>query len=423
MMWRNRFRSPDLSAGASAKAERLALHGSSGHGRSGDEPRDRDRREHAWPSRHGAPPWWPASEPWPPQSGARPWRRRRARFVRRIAVVFALLLVLSVVGAITLVSSVMATLKGSPYNLLKGSPGSAGAVSPFAIAAVAAVVIVAAGVFALLMRRVAMPLSDVVAGAGRVASGDYAVRLAEHGPTSLRSVARAFNNMTAQLHAQDQQRRDLMADVAHELRTPLTVMQGQLEGLLDGVYPRDDERLNEVLDHTRLLARLVEDLRTLAHAESGTLGLRKEATDLGVLVHDAAAAFASDAAAKNVVVRVEDRDELPLVDVDPVRIREVLMNLLSNALRHSGSGGGITIRTEARHDAIVVSVRDTGAGIPPEVLPRIFDRFYKGPASHGSGLGLTIARNLVVSHGGEISAESRVGEGTTVTFTLPRVAV
>jgi signal transduction histidine kinase len=148
--------------------------------------------------------------------------------------------------------------------------------------------------------------------------------------------------------------------------------------------------------------------------------LRKEPTDLGVLVHDALAAFASEAAAKNVVIQVEDREELPLVDVDPVRIREVLMNLISNALRHSRSDGIVAIRTEARREAIVVSVRDAGAGIPPEVLPRIFDRFYKGATSHGSGLGLTIARNLVVAHGGEISAESSVGEGTTVTFTLPR---
>jgi signal transduction histidine kinase len=334
--------------------------------------------------------------------------------MRRIAVVFALLFLLSAVGAITVVSSILATLKGSPVN--------DGGASSWAIVVVAGIALVAAGSFALLIRRVAMPLSDVVTAAGRVASGDYAVRVAEHGPPSLRSVARAFNNMTAQLHAQDQQRRHLMADIAHELRTPLTVVQGQLEGLIDGVYPRDVARLNEVLDHTRLLARLVEDLRTLAHAESGTLGLKKEPTDLSVLIHDAVGAFASDEAASNVVIRVEDRDELPLVDVDPVRIREVLMNLLSNALGHSKPGGSIIVRTEALDEAIVVSVADTGAGIPPEALPRIFDRFYKGASSHGSGLGLTIARNLVVSHGGDISAESRVGEGTTVTFMLPRAS-
>jgi two-component system OmpR family sensor kinase/two-component system sensor histidine kinase BaeS len=375
----------------------------------------------AGPSPSGAPPWWPANEPWPPPAG-HPWRRGRARFVRRIAVVFALFLVLSAVGAITLVSWLVATLKGPPSSFFNWSPYNDGAASPWAIVAVAGIVLLAAGSFALLMRRIAMPLSDVVAAAGRVASGDYAVRVAEHGPRPLRSVARAFNNMTAQLHAQDQQRRHLMADIAHELRTPLTVVQGQLEGLIDGVYPRDAARLNEVLDHTRLLARLVEDLRTLAHAESGTLGLKKEPTDLAVLIHDAVAAFASDAAAKGVVIRVEDRDELPLVDVDPVRIREVLTNLVSNALRHSATGGSITITTDARDAAIVVSVADTGAGIPPEALPRIFDRFYKGPSSHGSGLGLTIARNLVISHGGDISAASRVGEGTTVTFTLPRAS-
>jgi two-component system OmpR family sensor kinase/two-component system sensor histidine kinase BaeS len=267
-----------------------------------------------------------------------------------------------------------------------------------------------------------VPLTDVVSAAGRVASGDYSVRINEHGPRSLRTVARAFNNMTAQLKAQDEQRRHLMADIAHELRTPLTVMQGQLEGLVDGVYARDDTRLNDVLGQARLLGRLVEDLRTLANAERGTLALKKEPTDLGALVDDAAAAFAVEAAAKHVTIRVADHEELPLVDLDPLRIREVLTNLLSNALRHSADGAAVTINIESRRDTIAVSVRDTGAGIPPDVLPRIFDRFYKGPASTGSGLGLTIARNFVEAHGGQISAESRVGEGTVITFTLPRGA-
>ena len=134
------------------------------------------------------------------------------------------------------------------------------------------------------MRRVGWPLGDIVAGADRVAGGDYTVRVSEAGPPSLRSVARAFNSMTARLQSQDEQRRHLMADVAHELRTPLTIVQGRLEGLLDGVYPRDDVRLSELLDDTRVLARLVEDLGTLANAESGALGLRKEPTDLAILV-------------------------------------------------------------------------------------------------------------------------------------------
>jgi signal transduction histidine kinase len=356
-----------------------------------------------------APPWWPATEPWPPRE-AGPWPHRRARFARRMALVFLLFITLSVTGAITLVS-----LLFRGVGIVAPPQGT----TSWAIVALALLAVCALA-FSSVLRTVARPVTDLVAAAGRVAAGDYGVRLMERGPRSIRSVARAFNSMIAQLQAQDEQRRHLMADIAHELRTPLTVMQGQLEGLLDGVYPRDDARLNDVLDHTRLLARLVEDLHTLAQADSGTLGLRKEPTDLAALVHDATMAFASDAAAANVALEVEDHEELPLVDLDPVRIREVLTNLLSNALRHSAPGGRIAIAMHANPDALVVRVRDGGVGIAPEALPRIFDRFYKGPTSKGSGLGLTIARNLVVAHGGTIAAESSAGVGTTMTFTLPR---
>jgi len=352
-----------------------------------------------WRRRYGRPPWWPANEPWPPPYGDQAWRRRRARFARRVGFFFFFVFCLTAFGVVRTI------WWAGPSSFL-----------------VVAIIAMLAMMFAGAMRRVGMPLTDVVSAAGRVASGDYSVRINEHGHSSLRSVARAFNSMTAQLQAQDEQRRHLMADIAHELRTPLTIMQGQLEGLVDGVYPRDDARLNEVLGQARLLGRLVEDLRTLANAERGTLALKKEPTDLGVLVDDAAAGFAAEAAANAVAIHVAGHEELPLVDVDPVRIREVLTNLLSNALRHCPRGASVTINIESRRDTLAVSVRDTGAGIPPDVLPRIFDRFYKGPASQGSGLGLTIARNLVEAHGGRISAESRIGEGTVMTFTLPRGA-
>ena len=214
-------------------------------------------------------------------------------------------------------------------------------------------------------------------------------------------------NMTARLRAQDRLRRQLMADVAHELRTPLAILQGRIEGLIDGVYPRDDDRLGELLDETRHLSRLVEDLRTIANAEAGALDLRKEAVDLGELIRDTAASF--DA-------RVEIPEELPLIEVDPVRIREVLLNLLSNAAR---AGGGVRIHAALDGKRVVIRVSDQGTGIPPEELPRIFERFHKGRDSRGSGLGLAIAKNLVHAHRGEIHATSRVGEGTTVTVTLP----
>jgi signal transduction histidine kinase len=329
--------------------------------------------------------------------------------VRRIAMIFGIFMLFSVTGAATLVSLLL-----NRIGLVR-EPHPA---SSLPLTAAIAIALLVAGLL-FVMRRVGWPLGDVVAAADRVASGDYAVRVTEQGPPSLRSVARAFNSMAARLQAQDEQRRHLMADIAHELRTPLTIVRGRLEGLLDGVYPRDDARIGEVLEDTRILGRLVEDLGTLANAESGALGLRKEPTDLATLVHDTATTFAVDAEAKRVAIHVEDRRDLPLVEVDPVRIREVLRNLLSNALRHSPPGSAISVGIVLQQARIAVLVRDSGSGIPADALPHIFNRFFKGERSQGSGLGLTIARNLVVAHGGEIWAESRVGEGTTITFTVP----
>ena len=216
-----------------------------------------------------------------------------------------------------------------------------------------------------------------------------------------------IRNMGAYFRRQDRLRRQLMADVAHELRTPLSVLQGRIEGIIDGVYPRDDERMQGLLDETRHLSRLVEDLRTIANAEAGALELRKEIVDPGELIRDAAAAFEG--------VSVEIRDELPAIEVDPIRIREVLLNLLSNA---KAAGGTVSISAEMRGRRLVIQVRDTGRGIPRDEVPRIFDRFRKGADSRGSGLGLAIARDLVRAHGGQIHVESTVGRGTTVTVTL-----
>ncbi len=223
---------------------------------------------------------------------------------------------------------------------------------------------------------------------------------------SIRRVASFFR-------AQDRLRRQLMADVAHELRTPLAILQGRIEGLIDGVYPRDDARLSGLLEETQHLSRLVEDLRTLANAEAGALDLRKELVDPADLIRDAAGSFDRR-------IDVDAPDELPLIDVDPVRVREILLNLLSNAVRHTPTAGTISIHAEMQPKRLIIHVTDTGSGIAPEELPRIFERFHKGRDSHGSGLGLAIARTLVLAHGGEIHVASTVGEGTTVTISLPR---
>ena len=361
------------------------------------------------PPRHRRhpPPWWPANEPWPPVSRRHGWRRGRSRFMRRVGGIVAVLLILSAVGAASLVSVVVGhtSIPGASPRL-------------FALAAIVAILSVSA-TFVNLMRRVGSPLGDVVEAADRVATGDFNIRVIERGPPPLRSVARAFNSMTADLQSQDQHRRHLMADIAHELRTPLTVIQGRLEGLLDGVYPRDDAHLIEVLGDIRLMSRLIDDLRTLANAESGTLSLQKEPTDLVILIHDVVNSFSSEARAGHVAMHVGELSIPPLVEIDPLRIRETLGNILSNALRHTPHGGTITITAEMAESRVLVTVKDSGIGIAPDELPRIFDRFHKGQASRGSGLGLTIARSLVVAHGGEIRAESRPNEGTTMSFTLP----
>jgi signal transduction histidine kinase len=285
----------------------------------------------------------------------------------------------------------------------------------------AAVLLVAIG-FAVTMRLVGRPLSDVVGAADQVASGDFAVRVPERGPSSLRSVASAFNSMMSRLEQQQQSRREMMADIAHELRTPLSVMQGRLEGMLDGVYPYDERQVTKVLEDTRTLGRLVEDLRTLAHSESGTLSLAKEPTDVAVLLAETASAFQPEARGHGVEIRTHVPHDIAAIDIDPVRIREVLMNLLANAVRHSVSGGVVTIEADAEDARVSIRVSDQGTGIRAEELPHIFDRFFKGTGSSGSGLGLTIARSLVSAHGGTIGARARPGGGTVVDVMLPTTA-
>lgn len=270
------------------------------------------------------------------------------------------------------------------------------------------------------LSRIAMPLGDLMNAAGHVAEGDYAVRVAERGPRDLRALAHAFNSMAARLQRDEEQRRNLLADVTHELRTPLTVIQGNLEGLLDGVYPRDDAHLAPILDETRILSRLIDDLRTLALTESGALKLQKEPTDLAVLIGETVASFKGQADTAGIALRTEV-GEVPILEIDPARIREVLMNLIANALRYTPRGGEVIIRCteESQERRVAVSVADTGPGIPPEDLPHIFDRFHKSRDSQGTGLGLAIARNLVAAHGGEMTAQSTSGQGTTIRFTLP----
>jgi two-component system sensor histidine kinase BaeS len=230
---------------------------------------------------------------------------------------------------------------------------------------------------------------------------------------------RAFNSMSERLQLSDEQRRRLLADISHELRTPLTVLQGNLEGMLDGIYQPDAIRLESLVEETRVMSRLIDDLRTLADAESGTLKLQREPTDLNLLANEVIASFRGQAQAVGVNVNVEAAPDLPLIEIDPARIRQVLTNLIANALRYTATGGSIRVQCELNDEAIAVTVSDTGRGIAEQELPHIFERYTKSSDSRGSGLGLAIAKDLVEAHGGTITAQSQLGQGTGIGFTLP----
>ena len=280
---------------------------------------------------------------------------------------------------------------------------------------------VAVGVVAVTMRKAhgfTGPLVAVMTAADRVAEGDYSVRVHEGGPPPIRALTRSFNTMTGRLQNADRLRRDLMADVAHELRTPLSVLQGRLEGLLDGVYTCDERQVSQLLEDTHVLSRLIEDLRTLALSDAGALPLEREPADLVAFVRDVAASMEPEAARRSISVQVKASTEA-VADIDPVRVREVLTNLLDNAVRHSPAGRPVTVSIAAEGSSVVVTVADTGEGMDGETLARLFDRFHKGPESRGSGLGLAIAKGIVTAHGGDIRVSSAPGRGTQVTFALP----
>jgi signal transduction histidine kinase len=327
--------------------------------------------------------------------------------MRRMAMFFVVGAVLSVVAA-TFLFWTVATALGAPDTVGNVARG------------VALLVIVYGFLFTVRsLRRLAAPVGDVIEAVGRVADGDLSTRVRERGARDARALASAFNAMASRLEAGEEQRRRLLADVSHELRTPLSVVQGNLEALVDGVRPADEAHLTAILDETKVLSRLVEDLRTLSLAESGALALHREAIDVGALVRETVESFASQAEPAGVSLEAPVSSELPQVDADPVRAREILSNLIANALRYTPRGGRVTV-TALREDArVAVDVRDTGAGIAPDQIGRIFDRFYKSPESRGAGLGLAIAKQLVEAHGGEISATSILGKGTDIRFSLP----
>jgi two-component system OmpR family sensor kinase/two-component system sensor histidine kinase BaeS len=276
------------------------------------------------------------------------------------------------------------------------------------------------------LRRFVNPLADVMGAAETLASGDFSVRVEEKGDQEFIKLAKSFNHMAEELQHAEIQRRNLTADVAHELRTPLHILQGNLEGALDGVYQASPEYFKSMLEETRLLQRLVEDLQTLSLAETGNLGLNLQTLLVKDLLEDVVTSFSGQADEGKIQIRLNypnDLAELTL-EGDWHRLDQVVGNLVSNALRYTQEGGEIVLSADKDDTGVIITIQDSGAGIPEEDLPYVFDRFWKGDktrsrASGGSGLGLAIARQLVNAHGGTIEVESEEGVGTKFTVLLP----
>jgi two-component system OmpR family sensor kinase/two-component system sensor histidine kinase BaeS len=279
-----------------------------------------------------------------------------------------------------------------------------------------------------LYTRYGQPLRRIFAAIEAVSKGDLSVRVPDDSSPQFGELIKRFNQMVVDLERADQQRRNLTADIAHELRTPLHIIQGKLEGMQDGVYEATAANVNDALDETKLLGRLVDDLQTLSLAEGGQLPLHKTQFAAAELLRSVESSFAAAASAASVELTTEVSDANMVLEADFVRLSQVLGNLVTNALRFTPAGGKIALRAAAIDGRIRIEVSDTGAGISADDLPFVFDRFWRGEKSRtrdgqaSSGLGLAIVRQLVLAHNGTIDLRSELGKGTTFVIELPAAA-
>ena len=277
----------------------------------------------------------------------------------------------------------------------------------------------------VLARNIARPIRGLTQATTAVAHGELGRQVDVHGRDEIAELSTSFNQMSRDLAEASHQRRQMTADIAHELRTPLSIILGYTESLRDGILPPDAETFDILHDEAQHLSRLVQDLRTLSLAEAGELSLNLDLVAVTDLLRNVAARYAYQAEQKGVGLQVNVASDLPEIEVDQGRIEQVLSNLVSNALRYTPTQGQITLSASQKAaNMLELQVQDTGVGIAPEDVARIFDRFYKVDASRTaengeSGLGLAIARSLVLMHNGRISVQSAVGAGATFTVELP----
>ncbi|HET7481221.1 MAG TPA: ATP-binding protein [Actinomycetota bacterium] len=285
---------------------------------------------------------------------------------------------------------------------------------------------VALAMIQFLARGMTSPLREMAAASEAMARGDYSQRVTATSRDEVGRLAIAFNRMAAELAEVDRMRRDLVANVSHELRTPISALQAVLENVLDGVEEADDETVGAMLKQVERLGRLVSQLLDLSRLESGTVPLQKAEFPARALLDDVAreAGLNLDAREKNVTVEVSPQTDGVSIVADRERVHQVVANLVDNAIRHSPSGGRVSLEADVAGEGVSLRVTDEGPGIDPAELDRVFERFYRSDRARaasdgGSGLGLSIARWIVELHGGDIRVDPRVTRGCTMLVTLP----
>ncbi len=276
----------------------------------------------------------------------------------------------------------------------------------------------------VLARTLTKPILELTNATQVVSSGELGHQVPVRSRDELGQLAASFNRMSAELVRSLQLRRQMTADIAHELRNPISIILGHAEGVHDGVVPASTETFEIVRQEAARLERLVEDLRTLTMADAGELQLMLRPAAPHELLTDAQKAYAHQAAQRQLTLEVAASDDLPEVEADPQRMKEVFANVLDNALRYAPTGSAIVLSARQSGDFMEFRVQDGGPGVPPDELERIFDRFHRVQTARsrdegGSGLGLAIARSIVERHGGTIRAESVEGHGLAIIVQLP----
>lgn len=285
---------------------------------------------------------------------------------------------------------------------------------------------IAIGAGVWMSRRMTKPLLELEEAAVAIGQQDLSRRVPVHGSQEFLAVATAFNDMASLLEQEESLRRNMLADVAHELRHPVHILQGNLQAILDDVYPLSKHEIGKLVDQTSHLSILVNDLHILALAEAQQLPLFKQETNIANLVKETAANFTSLAAARNIILRVELLGTMPAgVYIDAARMRQAINNLLANAIRHTPDNGTITVTVEQAANNLLIQISDTGEGITEDQIPHIFERFYRSDKARersatSTGLGLAIVKAIIEAHDCTISVASPgIGQGTSFTIAIP----